>query len=162
MGVKREPLQKQEFAQKGANLSILCWKKNQPASFSIKHGRNCQLPGLVAAYTSHSSQYLFQVRQKAWRTPVQAPCLKVIFLQLHSSHASPSLTQPKILLSCYTIKTSSLAFCTLQGCSSGRQEMPADSKCKAGGSVSPSHRADHTLVFLQTHTPAAMAWRPSC
>lgn len=45
-------------------LSIPCQKKNQPDSFSIKHGRNSQLPRLVAAYTSHSTQHLFQVRDK--------------------------------------------------------------------------------------------------
>lgn len=121
-------------------LAILCQKKNQPDSSGTKHGRNSQLPGLMAAYRSRSTQDLFQVKDKSLENTCACACLKAIFLQLHSSHASPPLTQPKMLLSCYAIKTSSLAFGTLQDCSSARQEMPADSKCKDGGSVSPAHK----------------------
>lgn len=46
-------------------LAVLRQKKNQPDSFSIKHGRNSQVRGLVAAYTSHSAQHLFQVRERS-------------------------------------------------------------------------------------------------
>lgn len=88
MGVKREPLQKQEFAQKGDLPSFA--RRSQPDSFSIKHGRNSQLPRLVAAYTSHSTQHLFQVRDKS----LENTCAST----LPQSHLPPTT-----LLSCLSI-----------------------------------------------------------
>lgn len=135
-------------------LAILCQKKNQPDSFGIKHGRNPQLPGLMAAYRSHSTQDFFQVTEKSLENTFAHACLKASSCN-YTLLMPPSLTQPKMLLSCYTIKTSSLALGTLQDCSSGRQEMPADSKCKAGGSVSPSPKGRPHTGFPANPNPSS-------
>lgn len=140
------------------------------------HGRNSQLPGLAVVYTSLTVlSTSFKSWKKAWRTPVRAPCLKALFLwgqarndtvsdlqlKLHSFRASPPLTRPKMLLFCYSVKTSSLAFPHIsalllwQAGDASRQQVQGwrvRLPLPAG--------ADPTPAFLQTPTPAASSLEP--
>lgn len=144
-------------------LAILCQKKNQPDSFGIRHGRNSQLPGLVAADTSNSTQHLFQVREKSLESTcasalpqshLPATTLLSCLSTFKSAQDAAFLLHNKDLKPCilYTSGLAPLAGRRCQQTASARLE---------GLSPLPT-RADHTLAFLQTHTPAATAWRPSC
>lgn len=61
--MKRDTVQKQEFAQKGDLLSFA--RRKISLTSPVSSMAESQLPGLVAAYTACSIQHLFQVREKS-------------------------------------------------------------------------------------------------
>lgn len=149
-------------------LAILCWKKSQPDPLVSTHGRDSQLPGLAVVYTSLTVHNMsFKSGRKAWRMPVQEPCLKALFLwgqaknntgsdlqlKLHPFSSSP-LTRPKTLLFCYSMKTSSLAPPSISALLLW-QVADANRPQGQGQRVPLPSTAGSTPASLQALTPAA-------
>lgn len=133
-------------------LAVLCRKKNQPDTFSINHGRNSILPGLVAAYTSQSTQHLFPVREKSLENTCASALPQAHLPATHSSHASPPLTRPRCCFSATQWRPQALHFIHFRTAPLAGKRCQQTAMARLEGLSPPPTRADHTPAFLQTRT----------
>lgn len=126
----------------------------------IKHGRNSQLPGLVAADTPNSTQHLFQVREKSLentcasalpQSHLPATTLLSCLSTFKSAQDAAFLLHNKDLKPCILYTSGLLLW---QAGDASRQQVQGWRVCL------PSHKGRPRTGFPAN--PAATAWRPSC